>query len=337
MKSSSWIVCALALGCGAAPGGVDAGAVDTGTGVDTGTALDTGTEDTGAGPAATGTVPLEACRGLDGVDENCALVFDASACTAAPCARLVVAFSGGEQGCTGTGYTNVLAAYASHGYAAVCINYFETATGSGTVPYLDEADRIDLAMREATTGAWARAYWTGEDLLIEGISHGSTAPPILMARTALDDEAHWHGTGTTGACFFDGSYDQAATAENLRTSGALGGECRFPVAYARWLERYCGAGATSCDLTMEPAALEDTITTVDPAAYAIHDFQLLECGSGLDACREDILPAPPIEALCGTIDASPDHTCAFVSIPDQSHIECHAMSFDRCRTWFEAL
>ena len=56
------------------------------------------------------------------------------------------------------------------------INYFDTAEGSGTAPYVDEAARIDLAVREATTGPWARAYWTGDDLLLEGISHGATAP-----------------------------------------------------------------------------------------------------------------------------------------------------------------
>ena len=77
-------------------------------------------------------------------------------------------FSGGEMGCaSGSGYGEVLAAYAAHGYAAVCINYFDTAKGSGAAPYVDEAARIDLAVREATTGPWARAYWSGEDLLLD--------------------------------------------------------------------------------------------------------------------------------------------------------------------------
>ncbi len=346
-----WITLALVVGCGGGPVGVDASSVDASradasgvdaTGIDAPGADAPGSDawsdvDAGARPAASATVVLDACDGLDGIAEHCTLVFDGSACAAAPCERLVVVFSGGEQGCTESGYTDVLAAYAATGYAAVCINYFETSVGSAVVPYAMEADRFDLTMREATAGAWARAYWTGQDLLVEGISHGSTAPPILMARTALDYAAHWHGTRTTGACFFDGSYDQAATAEHLRTSGLGGGECRFPVAYSRWIERYCGAGATSCDLTMEPAALNDSITTADPSAYAIRDFQLIECGSAMDACREDILPAPPIEATCATIDASPDHTCTFVSIPDQDHIRCHPMSFGRCRSWFEAL
>jgi hypothetical protein len=287
-----------------------------------------------------GEIVLDACRGHSGVDENCTLVTDASACTTTRCPKLVVVFSGGDMGCvTGAGYDDVLAGYAGHGYAAVCINYFETATGSGTVPYLDEATRIDLAVREATRGVWAQTYWTGEDLLWEGVSHGATAPVILMARTTLDEQDHWHGRHFTAGCFFDGSYDQAATAELLRT-GAVGGRpCTQPVPHTRGLERYCGPGATdvTCDLTTVPAAGQDTITTVDPASFAVADFQLFECGSALRACVGDIIPGPPIEALCTQIDGSPLHTCQFVTLPDDGHLTCHRDHFDSCRTWFESI
>jgi hypothetical protein len=172
---------------------------------------------------------------------------------------------------------------AAQGYAAVCVNYFGTASGSGTSPCVDEAARLDLAVREAATGPWARAHWTGEDLLLQGISHGATAPVILMARTTMDDQADWQGTRFTGGCFFDGAYDQAATANLLATGAAGGGACTFPVAYARWLERYCGAGTTAdtCDLSSDLKAQEDTITGVSRASVAVRNFRMFECGGAL--------------------------------------------------------
>jgi hypothetical protein len=337
------------VGCEDAPtaSGQDAG-TDAGDDIppprlDAGDPSDGGSDaalDAGAAPLATGSIVLDACLGETGVDERCTLVTNASACTSAPCDRLVVVFSGGEMGCvTGAGYSAVLAGYASRGYAAVCVNYFDTAAGSGAAPYVDEATRLDLAVREATTGAWARAYWTGRDLLLEGISHGATAPVILMARTALDEQPHWHGRRFTAGCFFDGSYDQLATAELLRTGGVGGTPCTAPVSYTRGLERYCGPGATdaTCDLGSEPKAQQDTVVEVPPETFAIGDLQLFECGSARPVCSGDIIPAAPIQRLCERIDASPTHSCDFVSLPDDGHLRCHAEQYDRCRTWFETI
>ncbi len=283
---------------------------------------------------------IDACLGQTGIAERCTLVTNASACTGDRCSKLVVVFSGGEMGCiTGAGYNAVLAGYAARGYAAVCINYFDTSTGSGTAPYIDEAARIDLAVREATTGAWARRYWSGRDLLLQGISHGATAPVILMARTTLEEQAHWRGTHFTAGCFFDGAYDQAATASLLATGAAGGRPCTVPVSYTRWLERYCGPGASgaSCNLTTVPRALDDTITGVLPTSFAIRDFKMFECGSALPACSGDIVAGDPVRQLCERIDAAPTHTCSFGSLPTDGHLTCHANQYEACRTWFEGL
>ena len=291
-------------------------------------------------PPPNGQQTLDACLGETGLAERCTLVTNASACVQARCPRLVVIFSGGEQGCAdGASYGAVLAGYAAHGYAAVCINSFDTPEGSGIAPYVDEAARIDLGVREATTGAWARAYWSGESLLFQGISHGATAPVILMARTNLDDQPHWHGSVLTAGCFFDGSYDQIATADLLRTGGLRGRPCLFPVSYTRGLERYCGPGATddTCDLAAQPKVFADTITNVLPATLSIRDFRMFECGSALPVCVGDIFPGPPIEALCQRVEASPTHGCSFTSLPDEGHLSCHGAQYDQCRTWFEGL
>lgn len=293
-----------------------------------------------APPQATGQITIDACYGQTGVDERCTLVTNASACTEAKCARLVVVFSGGEMGCvSGAGYRNVLEGYAAHGYAAVCINLFETAAGSGSAPYIDAAARIDLAVRETTTGAWAKAFWTGEALLLEGISHGATAPVILMARTRLDDQPHWHGTRSTAGCFFDGSYDQVATADLLSTGAVGGGPCIAPVPLTRWLERYCGPGATgaTCDLRTKPKAQEDTITSVTSDHFSIRAFRLFECGSALRACFGDIVAGEPVRSLCQGLDDSETHTCDFTSLASDGHATCHANHYDACRTWFERL
>ena len=339
LASRSLALAALALAARALAGCGDSAGTST-----SGDAVGAGAAGGGGEPAdpppAQGTIFLDSCRGESGVDESCTLVTDASACGDAKCSKLVVVFSGGEMGCvSGQGYANVIAGYAARGYAAVCINYFETSDGSAVAPYVDEASRIDLAVREATTGAWAQAYWTGEDLLLEGISHGATAPVILMARTELDDAPHWHGSHFTAGCFFDGIYDILATADLLDT-GAVGGKpCSAPVSFERLLERYCGPGATpaSCDLAANPKAQQDSITTVAPDAYAIRDFAMFECGSALPACVGDITPGPPIESLCQSLDASATHTCAFEGLPTDSHLTCHRDHYDACRVWFEGL
>lgn len=319
--------------------------VRPGAGEDLSGRTDTGGEDTGgtdgaATPPALGQFVLDACLGTTGIAERCTLVANASACTEGKCSKLVVVFSGGDMGCTtGSGYHDVLTGYAAHGYAAVCIDAFDSPEGSGAAPYVDEAERIDVAVREATTGAWARAYWTGEDLLLQGISHGATAPVILMARTDLDNQPHWHGTRRTAGCFFDGSYDQAATA-SLLASGASGGNaCTWPVPYTRWLRRYCGPGATeaTCDLASHPKAQDDTLTDILATTIAVLDFKMFECGSALRACTGDIVPAEPIAALCRRLDSSPSHTCSYTTLPTDGHLACHANHYDACRSWFDGL
>ncbi len=201
---------------------------------------------------------------------------------------------------------------------------FDTATGSGAAPHVDEAARIDLAVREATTGPWAQAHWTGRDLLLEGISHGATAPVILMARTALDDQSHWHGSHFTAGCFFDGSYDPVATANLLKTGAPGGTPCTFPVSYTRGLERDCGPGATGAtsDLSSNVKAQEDNVTGVPPETFSVADF---------------ILPGAPVQRLCQRLDQSPTHTRSFTPLPNDGHLTWHANAYEQCRTWFEGI
>ena len=71
------------------------------------------------------------------------------------------------------------------------------------------------------------------------------------------------------------------------------------------------------------------------ATFAIQDFKMFERGSALPACTGDIIPGPPVQALCSRLDASPSHACSFTSLPTAGHLTCHANHHDQCRTWFE--
>jgi hypothetical protein len=230
---------------------------------------------------------------------------------------------------------------------AACLTVFETPLGSGAVPYAEEAERVDAVLADFATSEIALAVWTGEDLLLSGISHGATAPVIAMARTDLDEGAHWRGTRTTGACFFDGIYDIAAFDELMGTGALGGGTCDAPVSHDRVVGRYyageapedhsCTNDRCACDPDHAPAMDADTITDVAPEELAPTRWKLIECGSALGACLGDIVPGEPIAALCAGIDAGPDHTCELDAMPDDSHIACAPAGIDRCIDWFAGL
>lgn len=290
-------------------------------------------------PPAVVVQTLSACAGMSGVNETCTISLQGAACTTQPCRRLVVIFSGGDMGCTkGDGYAQVLANYSSHGWAAACINYFETPDGSGTVPYYREHDRLSLAVAAVTTGEWARFYWTGEQLLLEGISHGASSPLITMARFGVDAQPSWQGTAATAGCFFDGSVDQAATAALLKTGAVDGGPCTYPVPYDRWLSRYCPGAPSECDLATNSDALLDNVVDAPSSNFTLRTWRLTECGSNLRPCTGDIIPMAPFEAMCAGINnATTKTSCEFHRLPDDSHLTCHASYAWECREWFEGM
>jgi hypothetical protein len=289
-----------------------------------------------ASPPPLQTVTLHACAGMSGVNETCTIVFNATACTTAKCSRLLVLFSGGEMGCvTGAGYSAVMANYSAHGWAAACINYFETSSGSGAVPYYMERDRLDASVAAVTAGQWATAYWTGEDLLLEGISHGASSPLIVMARFGVDAQPHWQGTRATGGCFFDGTVNQSASADLLKTGARGGRPCTFPVSYERMLERYCPANPSGCNLDTNENALLDLVADAPAANFSLKKWRMAECGSEMAPCTGDIIPMAPFQQLCAGIQKGPSHTCDWFRLPLDGHLTCHAHHAFECRMWFE--
>ncbi len=169
---------------------------------------------------------------------------------------------------------------------------------------------------------------------------------MTTATQAFDDQPGWKGRAYTGGCFFDGTYDVAGLLDF-----GFPNQCKQAssvVPYERTYSRYCAWPATangnlpatwpqpSSGATPDTAA--DTLTTVSVGDLAIRDWKLVECGSALSPCAQDVLPAASIQALCDRIAAAPGYTCDYASFPTSSHIACgiDASTIGSCSSWFEA-
>jgi hypothetical protein len=293
-------------------------------------------------PAMT-TRTLAQCTTLGTGAETCGyqITLNPVACANQGCKKLAVFFAGGGQVCN----QSIQDTYAAAGYVAVCALLFQTSDGTSLYPFAAEATRADAIMKAVADDPVVKAAWSGASMLITGVSHGATAPVTAMARTAFDAGPAWRGATHTGACFFDGIYNIAAIDELLGTGNA-GGPCLSPVSHARMLGRYysadpqvhsCVNNKCACDPDHAPEIDNDTIDAVAATEFAIKDWKLIECGSATAACASDIVPGPPISALCSNIDRSAQHTCAFESMPNDSHLTCAVSGINRCISWFDAL
>jgi hypothetical protein len=354
-----FVVLALVLaatGCGApGPAASDADAHDAASSVDA-TDASVAPGDGGV-PRTSGVVVLDACTTLGTGSEACgySFVWSPAACSSGRCRRLMIYFSGGQESCPAVSpAAGFLAHFADAGYVAVCARDFDTPTGSATYPRHLEATRLDALVHAITTDPDVSAAWTGEDLLLSGVSHGASGPMIAIAHAGAERAAAWRGSRYTGACFFDGTYDAPGL---LQFDHDQACDSHAIVSYQRAWSRYCAwpAGAdpdvpaswpvpATCS-TADTAA--DTLTLADVTALPIHDFQLIECGSMLtERCGDvrtplraaDVLPASSITQLCTHIAASPGYTCTLGSHPLTGHVQCgsDAESLDDCNAWFGA-
>jgi hypothetical protein len=285
-------------------------------------------------------VTLQKCLGMSGVNETCTVVLNGAACSPeSKCSHLVLIFPGGEVACdSGQGYASVMANYSARGWAAACANYFETSTGSGQVPYYLEAPRLDAVVKAVTASDWSSTFWTGEYLLLEGISHGASSPLIVMSRFGVDKQPQWQGSRGTAGCFFDGTVNQSATSQLLAHGARNGGPCTFPVPYSRFQTRYCPNDPAACsDLRTHPDAVMDLVEDAPSANFSVQHWRLTECGSLLPPCTGDIIPMAPFEALClGALNRS-GHSCSWNRLPLDSHLTCHKDYAWQCRVWFESI
>lgn len=279
---------------------------------------------------------------MNGIDEPCRYVvrFDEARCREnAPCDELA-AFFADPSGCGRMG--RVLRTFTEAGYVTTCIELFESEEAAYRVPHVEEADRIDHALSAVVASEEVRAHWSGKNLLIAGVGEGATAVMVAMARTDIDTGAHFRGNINTAACFLEGSYDVAALDRFIGESGHGGGACRYPVSHAQVVGRYyehapethsCEQHSCPCATDHAPTVDIDTITEVPPEAYALRHFAMIECGSELDPCRDDVVPAVPMRALCSVLDADPTTSCTFESMAHTSHASCASVGASHCVAW----
>jgi hypothetical protein len=301
------------------------------------------------GLTAAATQLVEECRtaGPGSANQRCRYDYrlDAARCAGKACRKLAIFFAGGEQRCDL--YGGILDPLRDDGYVAVCAQIFEDATLTGDFPYHQEAARVDAVIRAIVADPGVTAAWSGEHLLLSGVSHGATAPVLAMARTKLDETPAWKGTRYTAACFFDGIYDVGALDDFVGT-GDGGQPCPMlgsVLSHSRAVGRYyaqppiqhrCDNAKCFCAPGHSADMDADTVTTLPASVFAVADWKLIECGSALDACTKDVIPAAPIQTLCQNIDTDPSHTCVYESMPNDSHSQCAGVGIARCRDWFDA-
>lgn len=300
-------------------------------------------------PAPEGQFNIDVCKGMNNLDETCywRYQYDSTKCNPEkPCSKLVIFFSGGEMNCDdsyqnpGAGYSKVLNGYTSDGYVGVCAGVFLSSTAAGTIPPNKEAGRINALVNDIRQSSAINAIWNGEDLLFAGISNGATAPVTAMARTSFDDQDTWKGSRKTAACFHDGVYD-IPYADQFLSTGSPALQCNN-LRNRTICGKYTNTAKDCSPInSADPEVALDTITQVDPTAFAIKNWKLIECGSALPACaaQGDWVPATPIQELCNDIAGDPSHTCTFGSQPNDSHIACMstAQGIANCRDWFNRL
>jgi hypothetical protein len=229
-------------------------------------------------PAKT-TRSIASCSALATGTETCGfeIQLDPSKCANRGCKKLAVFFAGGQQTCT----ASIAQAYVADGYVAVCALLFQTSTATGLYPYAAEATRADEIMKAIASDPVVRAAWSGQALLITGVSHGATAPVIAMARTTYDNSTAWQGATKTGACFFDGIYNITALDNHLGTGNA-GAPCTTPLSHSRIVGRYyatdpathsCGNGQCGCAPGHSAALDVDSVDGIAATEFAVKDCQ----------------------------------------------------------------
>jgi len=289
-------------------------------------------------------ITLSQCGNVGAGSQDCSweMQLDPSLCSNEGCRKLVIFFSGGQMTCPTPGSASFLDRYQDDGYVAVCARLFENSTGSGEFPYHQEAGRVNRLIENILSDPIVKRAWTEEFLLISGISHGATAPAIAMANGEQDNQ--WRGTDTTGACFIDGIYQTSELFSFLDNNSCA--PAVSVLSYRRAYERYCNWTGGVLPITWPAPSncqnintQSDTIVARNPNQYAVKNWKLIECGSGLGPCAFDVTPANPIAQLCNQLESSSNHQCDFQSIPQISHVQCgiEESADTSCRRWFNGI
>jgi hypothetical protein len=158
-----------------------------------------------------------------------------------------------------------------------------------------------------------------------------------MARTDIENQNHWKGKIKTGACFLDGVYSPIQANELLKTDPLTCKDLRDHAV----CERYFGYESCPDPTLSQIDVAKDEILSVPSRNFSIPHWKLVECGSNLPPCAKqgDWVPKGPIQSLCRSISSGVGKTCAFGSLPNESHMSCMSSptGIAQCRDWFDKL
>lgn len=269
-------------------------------------------------------------------------------CGRRACPKMVIFFSGGQMSCPSPEtQSSYLSQFVSAGYVAVCVKLFETPEGAQSVPYYLMKERMNTVISDIRGNSTIRKIWNGRELLFSGISHGATAPVIVMANSNYDSTENWKGSTKTGACFYDGIYDTNAHFSFMNSNKCFDANCLFKpclVTCEKQMARYfepefggCFTNGATCSCRTQPS--EDSVVWSNPGNFSIKNWKLMECGSQMNnPCLNDAVVALPIQRLCNRLSSSGlGHSCRFESLPYDSHLTCNNSKTEQCITWFNSL
>lgn len=149
------------------------------------------------------------CNYIPPGNESCyyQTTYDTLKCSSSkPCSRLFLYFGGGEEEVQTGKYDGIMKWWAKQSYVTMASQSFNTSDEAGKYPYFMEYDRITFMVNQTRNYYLSNGLWTGEYLIIGGISHGASAPPISIANRAgfHNQPAIWTGSISTAFVLFDG-------------------------------------------------------------------------------------------------------------------------------------
>jgi len=345
---------------------VDEGAADVAVAADLGAVIDVGVEvDEGAADVAVGTpepvdtegVFVDTCLALRNMcgpnaPENCGscqyrVSYRADACTPQQlCSDTFVYWS--AFGCEHPGLSNMFRQLneAYPNLVTVCLQpHFpgETLPSSLGAPERDNAV-IEAAFDRLRLGG-DLGIWDGANLMFGGCSIGATRYPVVAGR--LPDDSNWLGSRKTAVCMSDGVVDVNHQLQFV--AEGTGDSC--PGRVQRVVQSYRRTGSQDCG-GMDCMTFDSIVTAdgegfmfnegVSTADFAATHWRLFTEGRAFDSldtqCEQDVVNGAPMEALCGLIDASPDHACEFQAFPDAPHCSVYTRDIATlCVDWFLSL
>ncbi len=304
------------------------------------------------------------------------VMHDAHCSKARPCDNLLLYWA--NFGCQDEGFARAMTRLvaASPDFIVACVQPLlpgEILPVTLGAPERDQAvvPQVLARLRDAND----LGVWTGKNLLMGGCSAGASRYPVVAARYSEDD--NWLGTDKNAACMSDGVVDIVAqdrfVGEGVRLGGqscagrhgrivsaytldtpmpghrcesSPGAQCACDAAHTfRSHPGDCGDG--DCVIFDSIVGQNQSGTYgfsagVSPQDFAIDSWRLISEGSDWESererCEQDVVPEGPYRALCGLIDAAPNHRCEHVSQPSAGHCAYYNANLKTaCLDWFRDL